>query len=66
MKVFFEIRSDDPNEVVTLERDGVETVEDMLFFFHRIMEAAGYPYVDGVGAVTKKQHYERKEWWSTL
>jgi hypothetical protein len=66
MKVQVLITDSGPDEVVTLQRDNIETVEDMLFFFHRVMEAAGYPYIDGVGAITKKQHYERKEWWSTL
>lgn len=66
MRAYIEIASEDPNEVVSLERDSIETVEDMLFFFHRVMEAAGFPYIDGVGAISKQQRFQPKEWWSTF
>jgi hypothetical protein len=66
MRVSCTVSNDETGEIVSLAREGVETVEDMLQFFHRVMEASGYPYIDGVGAISKKQRFVPKEWWSTI
>lgn len=66
MRISTTVSDEDTGEIVTLAREGIETVEDVLAYFHRVMEAAGFPYIDGVGAISKVQRFEPKQWWSTL
>lgn len=58
MKVFIafetDINEDGVDQTVTLERDGVEFVTDLLDFYTDAAKAAGFTYVDRVGYATDK------------
>lgn len=47
-------QEDGCEQVVTLERDNVEDVEDLLDFYGSASRAAGYSYVDRVGYADEK------------
>jgi hypothetical protein len=47
---------------VSVTRGDVEAVEDALYAFSQFMRAAGYTYIDSVGAMSD----DGETWWSGL
>jgi hypothetical protein len=57
-----DINEDGLDQQVTVSRDGIETVEDLLEMYSTAARAGGFSYVEACGAVSTGP--DRQEWWS--